>query len=960
MTMNGISPKTAAGPAPVCIFARGISIRIASIRRWLAFLVVAGGLTAFRAGAMPGGAWSFWGSNATVVTRMKITPARDGIFVSYVSGAATYVYSNSFPNPTAWQLLPGCDGISNRTNFDVLGLEVTKYGNPIIFTSYNPTNSARLYTFDPAAGRFVHPTLPQSDEASWNQTAGAWVDQSMLGDDGKVVVCGGTNVYESADGLNWTLIGNGIAHLFPPPPYQAGFGVNNQPRWLGGTVILPQFNSGLNWHRGVGRMPWGELLWGGERPNLHSLDGGHTWEWLDEMQYQPVRDNSGQPLYPNPAEQVHGEAKSAGATVDGEILIEQSDIDPNYFLTTLAADGRFTSAARTGLPAAGALKWTANTKMIPGLGTVISPAWASTPTPTGNNNDTWAWDGLTWTLLTPTNPGGLFQPYGFQFESDGTNLYTFGSKRSIYKWAPDFQGMLPPQIQIVGGTNTDAAPTATMDPATGLAAVTLQATVTAAYPCTQQWVSRGPMPVLFSDPHSPTPTVFFSCPGDYVLNLKAWNSGNGQHAGTCVIVHVLPAAGGIAPSIPNQAAQPQNTLLQVSTPTTFTVAVSGTGPFRYQWRKNGTDIVNASSQSATLSLTPTAQDDGATFYCVVGSPYGKVVSNCGLLGRPPALTAVTSNQAMPAGTAGTLSVAYSGTGLMFWQWYSNGVPVSLANATTQGNLITTNRGTYTVIASNALGASAMSPPMTLSDGAGAVFTLNVSQGIQGSGTYAVGTTNIPIAVPPYYASAYYPVFDHWNSPWLGGVTGVTCTIADPHAAQTVATFSGNLANLAGASVSLTPIYRYSQARLTVVNGAGSGHYDINVVSNVDITALPAPAGYRFDHWESSAAVQDPLSPTTRIALANGPVLVNALYATAALPAVTQVNRNGPDIIVQWAAISGLTYTLQTATTLGPGAVWTDVPPTNRPGPAVPPWTMTGTNSAAADTAVQFYRVRAAP
>lgn len=401
---------------------------------------------------------------------------------------------------------------------------------------------------------------------------------------------------------------------------------------MGDTILVPIFNSGLDWHRGAGRMPWGELLWGGERPNLHSLDGGHTWEWLDPKQYQPVRDNSGQPMYANPCEQVHAEAKSAAATIDGEILIEQSDMDPTYYLTTFAADGNFTSVSRNGLAASGALNWTANALLVPGLGTVISPTWASSPTPSGNPNDTWVWDGSTWTRLTPTNPGGLFSPYGFQFETDGTSLYTFGSKRSIYKWTPDFQGVNLPQIQIAGGTNAVNAPTAIMDPASGLASVQIQATVTTSYPCSRQWIARGPMPVLFSDPHSDTPTAFFSSPGDYVLNLKAANATNGQHAGTCVIVHVLPAPGGIAPTIANQAAQPQNTPLNIGVPTTFSVAVNGTGPFRYQWKKSGTDVVNPSSQTATLAVTPTALDDASTYYCVISSPYGKLVSNCGLLG----------------------------------------------------------------------------------------------------------------------------------------------------------------------------------------------------------------------------------------------------------------------------------------------------------------------------------------
>ncbi len=118
-------------------------------------------------------------------------------------------------------------------------------------------------------------------------------------------------MYRSADSLTWTRIGNWLAHLSPPPPYQSGFGVNGQPRWMGGTILVPAFNNGLNWYCGVGRMSWSELLWGGERPDLHSLDGGNTWEWLDPMPYQPVRDNSGQPMYANPCEQVHAEAKSA-------------------------------------------------------------------------------------------------------------------------------------------------------------------------------------------------------------------------------------------------------------------------------------------------------------------------------------------------------------------------------------------------------------------------------------------------------------------------------------------------------------------------------------------------------------------------------------------------------------------------------------------------------------------------
>ena len=87
---------------------------------------------------------------------------------------------------------------------------------------------------------------------AWARAPRSWCSFS---DNGDVIICGGAKVYRSADGLNSTRIGNGLANLSPPPPYQSGLGAIGQPRWMGGTILVPAFNSGLNWHRGVGRMP---------------------------------------------------------------------------------------------------------------------------------------------------------------------------------------------------------------------------------------------------------------------------------------------------------------------------------------------------------------------------------------------------------------------------------------------------------------------------------------------------------------------------------------------------------------------------------------------------------------------------------------------------------------------------------------------------------------------------------
>ena len=65
--------------------------------------------------------------------------------------------------------------------------------------------------------------------------------------------------------------------------------------------------------------------------------------------------------------------------------------------------------------------------------------------------------------------------------------------------------------------------------------------------------------------------------------------------------------------------------MTIGTTATFTVVAGGTGPFTYQWQKNGTAITGATSASYNTPST-SAPDNNAVFAVVVANTGGKVTS----------------------------------------------------------------------------------------------------------------------------------------------------------------------------------------------------------------------------------------------------------------------------------------------------------------------------------------------
>jgi hypothetical protein len=171
-------------------------------------------------------------------------------------------------------------------------------------------------------------------------------------------------------------------------------------------------------------------------------------------------------------------------------------------------------------------------------------------------------------------------------------------------------------------------------------------------------------------------------------------------------------AGVLAPAI---AAQPQDASVIDGRAAAFTVAASGSGPLRYQWKKNGTTPVGI--DRAVLAFANAKSSDAGSYACTVTNGAGSVTSAAATLTvNPvvaPAITAHPADATVPAGDAARLAVTASGTAPLTWQWKRGTVPVGADSPVLiLPGVKSADAGPYTCTASNSAG-SATSKAATL-------------------------------------------------------------------------------------------------------------------------------------------------------------------------------------------------------------------------------------------------------
>lgn len=158
---------------------------------------------------------------------------------------------------------------------------------------------------------------------------------------------------------------------------------------------------------------------------------------------------------------------------------------------------------------------------------------------------------------------------------------------------------------------------------------------------------------LGEDASSPYSYTWNSAPaGSYTLTARSSDSGGNMATSAPVAITINPAA-------PTITTQPQSQTVVAGGNVTFSVSVTGSAPFTYQWRKNGTNIAGATSP--TLGLNNVQPQQAGSYSVVVTNAAGTVTSANANLTVTCSYTLSASSAAFgAAGGSGSVDVTTAG------------------------------------------------------------------------------------------------------------------------------------------------------------------------------------------------------------------------------------------------------------------------------------------------------------
>ncbi len=142
----------------------------------------------------------------------------------------------------------------------------------------------------------------------------------------------------------------------------------------------------------------------------------------------------------------------------------------------------------------------------------------------------------------------------------------------------------------------------------------------------------------------------------------------------------------------------------------ISLGVGGTGPFSYQWRKNGVALSGATDSSYYFYRNSTGADAGA-YTVVVTNTQGSVTSEpCNLTVLPAAAPTITQqpiSQAVVQGVSFALYANVAGSPTLAVQWRKEGVNIAGATGTSYGRnaAASSDAGAYSYVVSNSAGTA---------------------------------------------------------------------------------------------------------------------------------------------------------------------------------------------------------------------------------------------------------------
>jgi glucose/arabinose dehydrogenase len=267
--------------------------------------------------------------------------------------------------------------------------------------------------------------------------------------------------------------------------------------------------------------------------------------------------------------------------------------------------------------------------------------------------------------------------------------------------------------------------------------------------------------------------------------------------GQCGTVETNPATLTVNTSV--TASSPASATVCTGSPASFSTSAGGTGPYTYQWRKNGNPIGGATASS--YSIASVVAGDAGSYSVSVTGACGTLTTPAATLTVNSAVTASTpSGATVCAGSPASFSTTAGGTGPFTYQWRKNGNPIGGATASSYSipSVVAGDAGSYSVSVTGACGtlttpaatltvnsAATASTPTSATVCAGSPASFSTTAGGTGPFTYQWRKNGNAIggATASSYAIAAAAAGD--EGAYSVSVTGACGTVTTPAATLTV-------------------------------------------------------------------------------------------------------------------------------------------------------------------------------
>ncbi|MBO4715191.1 MAG: immunoglobulin domain-containing protein, partial [Verrucomicrobia bacterium] len=262
----------------------------------------------------------------------------------------------------------------------------------------------------------------------------------------------------------------------------------------------------------------------------------------------------------------------------------------------------------------------------------------------------------------------------------------------------------------------------------------------------------------------------------------------------------------------------------------------------YQWKKDGVNIVGATSASYTIDSAK--KTDAGNYTVTVSNSAGSVTSSATKLTvnlKKPTISTQPKSQTVTEGDNVTLTVTASGSELSY-QWYKDG---NLINGATSAsykitNVIPSHAGSYTVTVNNSAGRATSSA---------AVLTVKLKMPvitIQPTNLTVLKGSSATFTVQANGTDMSYQWYKDGNP--ISGATKTSYTI-DSVSENSVGSYTVTVSNSTGSVTSETAV-------LTLKKDEVSVQREVSVIGNkatVTLTISNAPKGYfgsLEENWQS--------------------------------------------------------------------------------------------------------------